>query len=139
MLQVLIFSDFSGIAAQSKSKKTSLDIYAFEFPAQSVINLNLTSTAYYKEFVNSWSVVKTDYLKRFYLAGLSQAGGSRGARASPLFDRSVNPISTRGGVGGAHYPHPVLCALPDFPTLRRPCLAFAPNKIFSNLDQKRHL
>ena len=33
-----------------------------------------------------------------------------------LFDTSVNPISTRG----AHYPHPVICALPDFQTLRRP-------------------
>ena len=26
--------------------------------------------------------------------------------------------------GGAHYPHPVLCAPPDFQTLRRPWNAF---------------
>ena len=43
-------------------------------------------------------------------AGLSQAGGLGESVPPPLFDRSVNPISTRG----AHYPHPVLCAPPDF-------------------------
>ena len=48
-------------------------------------------------------------------SGLSQAGG---ALALPVFGRSVNPISTRG----AHYPHIVLCALPDFQTLRLPCV-----------------
>ena len=31
------------------------------------------------------------------IAGPSQAGGPWGARAPPLFGRSVNPISTRGG------------------------------------------
>ena len=41
----------------------------------------------------------------FENTGPSQAGG---ARAPPLFGRSVNPISTRG----AHYPPPVLCAPP---------------------------
>ena len=46
-------------------------------------------------------------------------GGAGGERVPPLFGRSVNPISTRG----AHYPHPVLCAPPDFQTLRRPCCA----------------
>ena len=35
-------------------------------------------------------------------------GGAGGARASPDFGISVNPISTRG----AYYPHPVLCAPP---------------------------
>ena len=42
-------------------------------------------------------------------SGLSQAGGW----GAPVFDRSVNPISTRG----AHYPHPVLQA----PRIFRPC------------------
>ena len=37
---------------------------------------------------------------------------------SPVFDRSVNPIST----GGAHYAHHILLrAVPDFQTLGRPC------------------
>ena len=53
----------------------------------------------------------------FENTGPSQAGGPGEARAPPLFGRSVNPISTRG----AHYPHPVLRAPPDFQTLRRPC------------------
>ena len=40
---------------------------------------------------------------------------------TPLFVRSVNPISTRG----AHYPQPVLRAPPpDFQTLRRPCTPY---------------
>ena len=46
------------------------------------------------------------------------SGGAREACAPPLFGRSVNPISTRGGT---YYPHPVIHAPPDFQTLRRPC------------------
>ena len=49
------------------------------------------------------------------ITGPSQEGGW-GAVAAPVFSRTVNPISTRG----AHYPHPVLLALLDFQTLRRP-------------------
>ena len=45
-------------------------------------------------------------------AGLLQAGGGRAPHPT-LFDRSANPISTRG----AHYPHPVLCA----PQIFGPC------------------
>ena len=40
--------------------------------------------------------------------------GAGGARALPLFGRSVNPISTRG----AHYPHPVVYVPPR---IFRPC------------------
>ena len=47
-------------------------------------------------------------------AGMQQGGRPGGARAPPLFDRSVNPISTRGG---AHYPHLVLRAPPGFSDL----------------------
>ena len=39
----------------------------------------------------------------------------------PVFGRSVNPILTGGG---AHYPHPVLLAPPDFQTLRRACIGY---------------
>ena len=46
---------------------------------------------------------KRPYAIQKQYAGPSQAGG-------------INPISTRGG---AHYPHPVLRAPPDFQTLRR--------------------
>ena len=47
------------------------------------------------------------------------SGGARGACASLLFGRSVNPISTREG--GTFSPHLVLRAPLDFQTLRRPC------------------
>ena len=40
--------------------------------------------------------------------------GLGGASVPPVFGRSVNPLSTRGG---AHYPHPVLQA----PRIFRPC------------------
>ena len=43
--------------------------------------------------------------------------GQGGSSPPPVFDRSVNPISTRG----SHSPHPVLPAHLDFQTLRRPC------------------
>ena len=44
-------------------------------------------------------------------------GGARGAMASPVFGRSVNPISTKG----ADYAHQIIRAPPDFQTFRRPC------------------
>ena len=53
-------------------------------------------------------------------------GGRGGARAPLLFGRSAHPISTRGG---AHYPHPVLSAPPDFQTLRRSCIHLLPSLI----------
>ena len=43
-----------------------------------------------------------------------EAGGAR----APHF---LTDQLTLSQPGGAHYPHPVLCALPDFQTLRRPC------------------
>ena len=47
-------------------------------------------------------------------------GGCRGgAYASPVFGRSVT-LSRPGG--GAHYPHQVLLAPPDFQTLRHACI-----------------
>ena len=52
-----------------------------------------------------------------YLSGLWEPGVPR-LLWHPQFDRSVNPISNRG----SHYPHPVLCALSDFQTFRRPCI-----------------
>ena len=45
--------------------------------------------------------------------------GAGGARA-PHFLADQLTLSQPGG--GAHHPHPVLCALPDFQTLRRPCI-----------------
>ena len=42
-----------------------------------------------------------------------------GAYASPVFGRSVT-LSRPGG--GAHYPHQVLLAPPDFQTLRHACI-----------------
>ena len=50
--------------------------------------------------------------------GLSQAGGPGG----PVPPHFLTSQLTLSQPGGAHYPHPVLCALPDFQTLRRPCL-----------------
>ena len=50
-------------------------------------------------------------------AGLSQAGGPRG----PVPPHFLTDQLTLSQPGGAHYPHPVICALPDFQTLRRPC------------------
>ena len=46
------------------------------------------------------------------------SGGAGGARAPPLFGRSVNPISNQGGhiIPTQYYVPP-----PDFQTLRRPC------------------
>ena len=46
------------------------------------------------------------------ISGLSQAGG-------PHF---LEDQLTLSQPGGAHYPHPVLRAPPDFQTLRRPCV-----------------
>ena len=44
---------------------------------------------------------------------------ARGVISPPVFGRSVNPISTRGG----HImPTTLLRATPDFKTLRRPCI-----------------
>ena len=46
-------------------------------------------------------------------------GGAGGAMAPPDFDKSVNPISTRG----ADYAPASLLAPPDFQTFLRPCEA----------------
>ena len=51
-------------------------------------------------------------------AGLSQAGGPGG----PVPPQFLADQLTLSQPGGAHYPHLVLCALPDFQTLRRPCI-----------------
>ena len=48
-------------------------------------------------------------------AGMSQAGG-QGGRTPPQFLADQLTLSRPGG--GAHYPHPVLHAPPDFQTLR---------------------
>ena len=54
-----------------------------------------------------------------YNAGLSPGGGAGGGlQPPPIFDRSVNPISNRGG---QFMPTTVLPASPDFQTLRRVC------------------
>ena len=60
--------------------------------------------------------------------------GAGGAQAPPVFGRSVNPISTRGG--GAHSPHPVLQAPPDFQTLRRPCYIICLYETFLTLYEQ---
>ena len=44
--------------------------------------------------------------------------GGRGARAPHFLSDQL----TLSQPGGAHYPHPVLRAPPDFQTLRRPCI-----------------
>ena len=53
-----------------------------------------------------------------YMAGLSQAGGGPGGHVPTQFLADQLTLSQPAG---AHYPHPVLRALPDFQTLRRPC------------------
>ena len=50
------------------------------------------------------------------MTGLSQAGGP-GGHVPPHFLADQLTLSQPGG---AHYPRPVLCAPPDFQTLRRP-------------------
>ena len=52
--------------------------------------------------------------------GLSQAGGP-GRHVPPQF---LADWLTLSQPAGAHYPHPVLRALPDFQTLRRPWYMF---------------
>ena len=54
-----------------------------------------------------------------YDSGLSQGGGAGGASAPPQILADQLTLSQPGG---AHYPHPVLQAPPDFQTLRRPCI-----------------
>ena len=44
---------------------------------------------------------------------------ARRKRAPPHFLADQLTLSQ---ARGAHYPHPVLCAPPDFQTLRRPCM-----------------
>ena len=53
-------------------------------------------------------------------AGPSQAGGPRG-HVPPHFLADQLTLSQPGG---AHYPHPVVRATPDFQTLRRPWRRF---------------
>jgi hypothetical protein len=53
----------------------------------------------------------------FSFPGLSQAGGP-GGQVPPHFLADQLTLSQPGG---AHYPHPVVRATPDFQTLRRPC------------------
>ena len=55
----------------------------------------------------------TGYMSLILHSGPSQAGWG----AHFLTDQLT--LSQPGG--GAHYPHAILCALPDFQTLRRPC------------------
>ena len=50
----------------------------------------------------------------------SEGGGAGGARAPHFLADQL----TLSQPGGAHYPHPVLRAPPDFQTLRRPCIIF---------------
>ena len=54
---------------------------------------------------------------RMYMQARRKWGG-RGARAPPHFLADQLTLSQPGG---AHYPHPVARATPDFQTLRRPC------------------
>ena len=59
----------------------------------------------------------------------------RGAGGAPIFGRSVNPISTRGGADYAHHITTCPPPLPDFQTLRRPCVVSffdITNEIFFN-------
>ena len=58
-----------------------------------------------------------DIVLDMYNSGLSQAGGP-GGHVPPQFLADQLTLSQPGG---AHYPHPVLQAPPDFQTLRRPC------------------
>ena len=48
------------------------------------------------------------------------SGGAGGARAPHFLADQL----TLSQPGGAHYPHPVVRATPDFQTLRRPCMNF---------------
>ena len=50
-------------------------------------------------------------------SGPSQVGGPGG----PVPPHFLADQLTLSQPGGAHYPHPVLRATPDFQTLRRPC------------------
>ena len=56
------------------------------------------------------TLVNLDINRNESYTGMHQAGGAGEAYAPPVFGGSVNPISTRG----AHYPHPLLPAPPDF-------------------------
>ena len=65
------------------------------------------------EYVNPFY---TDII--YHIPGPSQAGGP-GGLVPPHF---LSDQLTLSQPGGAHYPHPVLRAPPDFQTLRRPCI-----------------
>ena len=54
----------------------------------------------------------------FYIQQARRKWGAGGALALPVFDQTVNPISTRGA-DYAHHSNP--SPTPDFQTLRRPC------------------
>ena len=63
------------------------------------------------------------------------AGGPGG----PVPPHFLTDLLTLSQPGGPHYPHPVLCALPDFQTLRRPCNVFKNEISFTescNMTQK---
>ena len=71
----------------------------------------------YNEFVrvsNAWEEATSDSVTT---VGLSDPGGPGGPSPSPVFERSVDPISTRG----ADYAHHIIIAPPDFQTFLRPC------------------
>ena len=57
----------------------------------------------------------------YQYAGPSQAGGPGGHVPPPHFLADQLTLSQPGG---AHYPHPVVRATPDFQTLRRPWRRF---------------
>ena len=58
------------------------------------------------------------FTRQFFL-GTLQACRKRGA-GGPVPPHFLTDQLTLSQPWGAHYPHPVLCALPDFQTLRRP-------------------
>ena len=67
-----------------------------------------------------------------------QQGGRPGGHVPPHFLADQLTLSQPGG---AHYPHPVLCAPPDFQTLRRPCGMDMKLKLKENFNAtlERHL
>ena len=67
-------------------------------------------------------IFKLEYLTQ-YSAGLSQAGWGGGWGGWGTFSLPPQFLADQlilSQPGGAHYPHPVLQAPPDFQTLRRP-------------------